>query len=135
MKSIFFKKKYNRSLGLVLFCLLFASCNKDALLDKNPITSLNSTNALVTEADYTALTSSCYDPIQWQVINGAQTHIFPVMFQDIRADNCISQWASYWTYGAVFDDLRQIQPEQYQYCCHVAEMVFCHCTRQCGDAF
>lgn len=94
----------------ILTCLIFSSCNKDALLNKNPISSLNSTNALVTEADYIALTNSCYDPIQWQVISGAQTHIFPVMFQDIRADNCISQWASYWTYGAVFDDLRLIQP-------------------------
>jgi len=109
MKSISLKKDRLLVLGSIITCLIFSSCNKEALLNKNPITSLNSTNALVTEADYTALTSSCYDPIQWQVINGAQTHIFPVMFQDIRADNCISQWASYWTYGAVFDDFRLIQ--------------------------
>lgn len=109
MKSISFKKQHFLLVSIVVLCLIFTSCNKDELLNKSPITSLNSTNALVTEADYTALTSACYDPIQWQVINGAQTHILPVMFQDIRADNCLSQWASYWTYGAVFDDLRLIE--------------------------
>ncbi len=109
MKSISLKKNGVLLQRLILLCFIFSSCNKDALLNKNPITSLNSTNALITESDYTALTSSCYDPIQWQVISGPQTHIFPVMFQDIRADNCLSQWASYWTNGAVFDDLRLIQ--------------------------
>jgi len=85
-----------------------SSCNKTALLDKTPITSLDNTKALVTEADYKALTSSAYQPFQWQV--GPYT-VFPVMFQDIRADNCVSQWASYWVPGAVFDDFTQIKPD------------------------
>jgi len=80
--------------------LLGTACNKEKLLDKTPITSLDNTKALVREADYVALTSSAYEPFQWQV--GPYT-VFPVMFQDIRADNCVSQWASYWVPGGVYD--------------------------------
>jgi hypothetical protein len=105
-------KFYNKSLFIqiiiTVFAAFFASCNKSNLLDKTPVTSLDNTKALVSEADYVALTNSAYDPIQWQE-NAAET-TFPVMFQDIRADNCISQWASYWTYGTVFDDFRLIKP-------------------------
>ena len=90
-----------------LLILSSTSCNKDALLNKTPITSLDNTKALVSEAEYTSLTSSAYEPFQWQV--GSYT-VFPVMFQDIRADNCVSQWASYWVPGAVFDDFNQIKP-------------------------
>src|SRR5258708_3104986 len=86
---------------------LLSSCNKSDLLNKTPITSLNTTAALKTESDYVALTNSAYDPIKWQTITGPE--IFPIMFQDIRADNCVSQWASYWTYGAIFDDLSLIK--------------------------
>jgi hypothetical protein len=77
-----------------------SSCNKDALLNKTPITALDNTKALVTETEYVALTNAAYTPIHWQV--GPYT-VFPVMFQDIRADNCVSQWASYWVPGAVYD--------------------------------
>jgi len=106
-------KFYNKSLFIQIiipafFIAFLVSCNKKDLLNKNPITSLDNTKALVTEADYVALTNSAYDPMQWQE-NGPQT-TFPVMFQDIRADNCVSQWASYWTYGTVFDDFQLIKP-------------------------
>jgi hypothetical protein len=84
------------------------SCKKN-FLEKSPITELSG-DVLKNETDFTALVNSAYDPMQWQVYNGAQTHMFPVMWQDIRADNCISQWAAYWTYGAVLDDLRNIKP-------------------------
>ncbi|MEB0261572.1 MULTISPECIES: RagB/SusD family nutrient uptake outer membrane protein [unclassified Mucilaginibacter] len=103
---------YKIGTTLIVSCLIacnIISCKKDTLLNKTPITSLDNTKALKTEADYTALLNSAYDPFQWQVYNGPQTHMFPVMWQDIRADNCISQWASYWTFGAVLDDLTKIQ--------------------------
>lgn len=91
---------------LMVLCI-FNSCKKD-FLQKSPVTELSG-NVLKTEADFTALLNSAYDPMQWQVYNGAQTHMYPVMWQDIRADNCLSQWASYWTYGAPLDDLRNIK--------------------------
>ena len=90
----------------MMTCLI--SCKKD-FLKKSPITELSG-DVLKTEADFTALLNSAYDPMQWQVYSGAQTHMFPVMWQDIRADNCLSQWAAYWTYGAPLDDLRNIKP-------------------------
>ena len=104
--KIFIKFRHILSLALVLG--IFSSCKKD-FLDKSPITELSG-NVLSTEQDFTALLNAAYDPIQWQVYSGPSTHMYPVMFQDIRADNCISQWASYWTFGAPFDDLRNIKP-------------------------
>ena len=91
--------------GVLIF--LQVSCKKD-LLEKSPITELSG-DVLKTEADFTALLNSAYNPLGWQVINGAQTHMYPVMWQDIRADNCLSQWAAYWTFGAPLDDLRNIK--------------------------
>jgi hypothetical protein len=88
--------------------VLFSSCSD--LLDKEPITELSSGNSLQTESDFVALTNSIYDPLQWQVINSPQTHHYPVMWQDIRADNCISQWASFWAAGAALDDFDLIRP-------------------------
>ncbi len=95
---------------MVPVMLLVSACFEEDLLDKAPITSLSSDNALQTEADMVALTNAAYDPLQWQVIQGAQTHMYPVMFQDIRADNCASQWASFWAAGAIFDNFSLIQP-------------------------
>jgi hypothetical protein len=97
-----------RIAAIVFLTAVFASCKKSELLDKTPVTSLDNTKALVTEADYVALTNAAYDPLQWQ--ENAELSTFPVMFQDIRADNCVSQWASYWTYGTVFDDFSLIKP-------------------------
>src|SRR6266404_7682501 len=103
---------YNMRFAFLIFgvvsALLLPCCKKSDLLNKTPITSLNTTAALKTESDYVALTNSAYDPLQWQTISGPE--MFPVMFQDNRADNCISKWASYWTYGAIFDDLSLIKP-------------------------
>ncbi len=103
-----FSPKYFSIVFSLAVAAALASCNKDELLNKAPVTSLDNSNALVTEADYISLTNSAYDPIQWQE-NGGPLSTFPVMFQEIRADDCISQWASYWTYGAVFDDFRLIK--------------------------
>ena len=96
------------TLATLLLLGVFSSCKK-SLLEKSPITELSG-DVIKTESDFTALLNSAYDPIQWQVYNGAQTHMLPVMWQDIRADNCLSQWAAYWTFGAVLDDLRNIKP-------------------------
>ena len=104
--KIFIKIRFIISLAFVLG--MFSSCKKD-FLDKSPITELSG-NVLSTEQDFTALLNAAYDPMQWQVYSGPSTHMYPVMFQDIRADNCISQWASYWTFGAPFDDLRNLKP-------------------------
>lgn len=104
--KIILKLRFIICLGLVLSTII--SCKKD-FLNKAPITELSG-NVLSTEQDYTALLNASYDPMQWQVYNGPSTHMYPVMFQDIRADNCISQWASYWTFGVPFDDLRNIKP-------------------------
>ena len=91
---------------MVPVMLLVSACFEEDLLDKAPITSLSSDNALQTEADMVALTNAAYDPLQWQVIQGAQTHMYPVMFQDIRADNCASQWASFWAASAPISSRR-----------------------------
>lgn len=107
MKNYSVKAIFNFAIAGLISAHILSSCNKSDLLDKKPITSLNTTAALKTETDYVALTNSAYDPLQWQTITGPE--IFPVMFQDIRADNCVSQWASYWTYGAIFDDLSLIK--------------------------
>ncbi len=93
-----------------LLIIAFSSCDRDDLLEKTPVTDLVEENGIQTEDDIASLTNACYDVLQWQVINGASTHMYPVMFQDIRADNCLSQWASYWTFGIVFDDFTRIQP-------------------------
>ncbi|MCI4667783.1 MAG: RagB/SusD family nutrient uptake outer membrane protein [Bacteroidia bacterium] len=94
--------------ALLLVAFFLSSC--EGLLNKVPVTELVEEIGIRTEADIVALTNSAYDATQWQVIEGAQTHMFPVMFQDIRADNCISQWASFWTFGLPFDDFSQILP-------------------------
>lgn len=105
-KNIIKKAAYFLTVALILITV--SSCKKD-LLEKSPITELSG-DVIKTEADFTALLNSSYDPLQWQVINGPQTHMYPVMWQDIRADNCLSQWAAYWTFGAPLDDLRNIKP-------------------------
>ncbi len=105
-----FKSNFNIYIGIAVFSMLIVtSCDKDDLLDPDPVTFLT-TDALDTEAEMINLVNGAYDPLQWQVINGPQTHHFPVMFQDIRADNCISQWATFWAAGIVFDDFTQIEP-------------------------
>ncbi|MEO0899722.1 MAG: RagB/SusD family nutrient uptake outer membrane protein [Bacteroidota bacterium] len=104
-----FIKQYIIRLGLLAFIAIFlSSC--EGLLNKVPVTELVEEIGIKNEADLIALTNSAYDATQWQVIEGAQTHMYPVMFQDIRADNCLSQWATFWTFGLPFDDFSQILP-------------------------
>lgn len=95
-------------MGFVLFSV--SSCDTDDLLEKDPITELNEATGIQTEADIEALTNATYDVMQWQVVNGPATHMYPVMYQEIRSDNCISQWASYWAAGVAFDDFESILP-------------------------
>ncbi|WP_421918408.1 RagB/SusD family nutrient uptake outer membrane protein [Marinifilum sp.] len=95
-------------MGFVLFSL--GSCDTDDLLEKEPITDLNEATGIQTEADIEAIINGAYDVLQWQVINGPSTHMHPIIFQEIRSDNCISQWASYWAAGVAFDDFDAIQP-------------------------
>lgn len=102
--------KFQQSILIVTAIIavsIINSCKKD-FLNKTPITELIGNDVLKTETDYSNLLNSAYQPIQWQVYNYPSTHMFPVMWQDIRADNCLSQWASYWAAGAVLDDLRNI---------------------------
>ncbi len=107
MKNI----KFFKSIVLLLVpCMFFTFQSCEDLLDKEPITDLNPENDIKTETDLTYLVNTSYDPLQWQVINGGPTHMYPVMFQDIRADNCHSQWASYWKAGAPFDSLNMVLP-------------------------
>jgi hypothetical protein len=110
----FFMKLQKLSWLLILimgvFLIGFTSCEQDDILEKSPRTGLTDQNSIQTEADMIALVNACYDPLQWQTIQGAQSHMFPVMFQDIRADNCLSQWASFWTFGIPFDEFSLIQP-------------------------
>ncbi|UII23854.1 RagB/SusD family nutrient uptake outer membrane protein [Fulvivirga ligni] len=97
-------------LVLALITWVISGCDKDELLEKAPITELDAGKALQTEGDYIALTNSVYDVLQWQVINGAQTHMYPVMFQGMRADDLVSQWDAFWVAGAAFDDFTKITP-------------------------
>lgn len=100
-----------QSLYIVLLsCLGMFTEACSEVLTKIPVTELVEETGITSEADIISLTNAAYDATQWQVIEGAQTHMYPVMFQDIRADNCISQWATFWTFGLPFDDFSQIQP-------------------------
>ncbi|MDN5217110.1 RagB/SusD family nutrient uptake outer membrane protein [Fulvivirgaceae bacterium BMA12] len=76
------------------------SCDDD-LLDKTPVTGLSS-DSYNSEANFDAATMAIYDVLQWQNIGGQ--HVFPLLFQDIRADNMHSQFANFWAAGTVMDD-------------------------------
>ena len=102
------KKLYRLILVIGAICITI-SCSRDDLLEKTPVTGL-SASTIESEGDIISLTNGVYDAIQTLATVGAETHMFPVMFQDIRADNCISQWASFWTFGIPFDDFSLIQP-------------------------
>ncbi|WNJ16169.1 RagB/SusD family nutrient uptake outer membrane protein [Pontibacter sp. G13] len=100
--------KLRRGIVLGVAALSFTACSD--LLEKVPVTELVEENGIQTEQDVIALTNAGYDAMQWQVIQGANTHMYPVMWQDFRADNCISQWATFWAFGLPLDDLSGIQP-------------------------
>jgi hypothetical protein len=102
-------KNLGKTLLAALIVGVSATACEDDFLEKTPVTAL-SVEAIQSENEIVALVNSAYDPLQWQVLNGSQSHMFPVMFQDIRADNCTSQWASFWIAGGIWDDLRLVQP-------------------------
>lgn len=82
--------------------LVTSSCADD-LLDKTPVTVLSGDNIFNSEANFDAAVMGVYDVMQWQNIGGQ--HVFPMLFQDIRADNNYSQFANFWAAGTVMDDL------------------------------
>ena len=86
--------------GIVLGAL--TSCNRDDLLEKNPISSISSETAFESEASVLSALNAAYDPLQWQFNNGA--HTFPQMLQSIRADDHHSQQAAFWAAGLLYDD-------------------------------
>lgn len=89
--------------SVLAFSMLFMlnSCSED-FLTIDPTTQLTA-DAIQSDSDYQALVNAAYDPLRWQVDGNATRHMYPVMFQDMRADNVVSQWATYWVAGQAFD--------------------------------
>lgn len=109
MKTIYIYKK--TILCLVLFALTLVSCDQDELLDVGSETVLREDGLTAEAAE--AFIAAAYDPLQWQnlgVNQGNARHIFPVMWQGIRADDMVSQWATFWQPGLLLDDLSLMQP-------------------------
>ncbi len=100
------KMKFQNIIYFLIFCgtgaLFFSSCDKDELLEKDPISTISSETAFETEASVMSALNAAYDPLQWQFNNSA--HSFPQMFQSIRGDDHHSQQASFWAAGLLFDD-------------------------------
>lgn len=80
----------------------FTSCDRDELLEKNPISSISNETAFESEASVLSALNAAYDPFQWQFNNNA--HTFPQVFQSIRADDHHSQQAAFWAAGLLYDD-------------------------------
>jgi len=107
--------KNNIKKGIFLFAIgatlsIVSSCNKDELLDKGSHTILSSDDI---KGDLDKLVTGAYDVLQWQntgVNEGNSKHIYPIMWQGIRADDMVSQWATFWAPGLLLDDLTLIQP-------------------------
>jgi starch-binding outer membrane protein, SusD/RagB family len=89
--------------SVLAFSMLFMlnSCSED-FLTIDPTTQLTA-DAIQSDSDYQALVNAAYDPLRWQVDGNATRHMYPVMFQDMRADNVVSQWATFWVAGQAFD--------------------------------
>ncbi|NQZ45206.1 MAG: RagB/SusD family nutrient uptake outer membrane protein [Flavobacteriaceae bacterium] len=90
--------------------LFLVSCEQDDLLDVGSETVLREDG--LTEEAAEAFIAAAYDPMQWQnlgVNEGNAKHIFPVMWQGIRADDMVSQWATFWQPGLLLDDLNLMQ--------------------------
>ena len=96
--------------SLVLLLGLLGACDKDELLDTGDKTFL-SPDEIAQNAE--GLLIGAYDVFQWQnlgVNQGNARHIYPVMWQGIRADDMVSQWATFWQPGLLLDDLTLVQP-------------------------
>lgn len=105
MKTII--NKFNTNFGFLAIIALFAiSCTE--VLEKTPVTELTSETAFDTEERIQSALHAAYDPLQWQFVNGS--HVFPQMFQSIRADDHHSQQANFWAPGANFDQFSTILP-------------------------
>lgn len=92
-----------------LLVLTASSCD-DELLDKTPVTVLSG-DIFTSEANFDAAVMGIYDVMQWQNIGGQ--HVFPMLFQDIRADNNYSQFANFWAAGMPMDDLSQLNANNF----------------------
>ena len=94
---------------LLVFSLV--SCDQDELLDVGQESVIREDELTAEAAE--AFIASAYDPLQWQnlgVNEGNAKHIYPVMWQGIRADDMVSQWATFWQPGLLLDDFNLIQP-------------------------
>lgn len=101
-------KNYFILSSIVLFS--FISCDSDDFLDRGSDTIISEEDALQNPE---ALVIAAYDPIQWQNLGVNETntkHIFPIMWQGMRADDVVSQWRDFWNPGLLIDDLSLIQP-------------------------
>lgn len=93
-------RKIIKLASLALLFVITFSCDDD-LLEKSPVTGLSG-DSYNSESNLTAATMAVYDVLQWQTIGGQ--HVFPLLFQGIRADDMHSQFANFWAAGAVMDD-------------------------------
>ncbi|NKI30747.1 RagB/SusD family nutrient uptake outer membrane protein [Croceivirga thetidis] len=109
MKTIY--RKINVLALIAMLAMPLVSCDQDELLDVGSETVLRE-DGLTSEAAE-AFIAAAYDPLQWQnlgVNEGNAKHIYPVMWQGIRADDMVSQWATFWQPGLLLDDLSLMQP-------------------------
>ena len=87
----------------------FTACDSDDFLDQGSNTILSSND--ITE-DIDRLVVGAYDVLQWQnlgVNESFKKHIYPVMWQGIRADDMVSQYNNFWGAGLLLDDFALIQ--------------------------
>lgn len=94
------KKYIKRITALVLVTVLMFSCRNN-LLDVQPASSLRG-DSYNSEKNLTAALYATYEVLQWQSVDGI--HVFPLMWQGIRADDLHSQFASFWNPGTILDD-------------------------------
>ncbi|CAL2062900.1 RagB/SusD family nutrient uptake outer membrane protein [Tenacibaculum sp. 190524A05c] len=103
----------NITTTLLLSAITFTgltSCDPDDFLDKGSNTILSSEDIA---KDVDRLVIGAYDVLQWQnlgVNESFKKHIYPIMWQGIRADDMISQWNNFWGAGLLLDDFNLIQP-------------------------
>ena len=86
----------------VIGLVLFSACDREELLERDPISSISTETAFESEGSVLSALNAAYDPLQWQFNQSA--HTFPQVFQSIRADDHHSQQASFWAAGLLFDN-------------------------------
>lgn len=100
-------KKLISKIAVALALIMVAAGCSDDLLDKSPVTGLSG-DSYNSEVNIEAATFAIYDVLQWQNIGGQ--HVFPLLFQGIRADDMHSQFANFWAAGAVMDNFSLMTP-------------------------